>query len=174
MRGSPEERRRGPRPASSVEDLERAAAAYVERYGGTRQRLRRALERRLDAESDPSLREAIPAIVERFAASGAVDDAAWAASRARRMVRRGVAPGVVRGRLGVEGVDGKAALATIEGDPTLLACCAYVRRRRMGAFRADRDDPTDLGRLGRAGFPYATARKVLGMERDAIEEVLRG
>lgn len=151
--------------------LEIAAARYVERYGGTTARLRRALKRRI--AEHPELEPVIEAIVGRYAASGMVDDAAWAASRARRLIRRGVAPAVVRGRLREEGLDGAAALAEVDGDPTLTAACAYVRRRRLGPFRAERDDETDLARMGRAGFPYATAKRALGMSREQIEQALR-
>lgn len=163
-------------PRASARGLELAAARYVERYGGTTHRLRAVLRRRMDRdpEADPALGEVVEAIVARYAASGQVDDAAFAASRAARLVRRGVAPAVIRGRLLGEGLDAGAALAEVEGDAALRAACALVRRRRLGPFRPDPDPEGDLAKLGRAGFPYALARRVLAMDRDAIEAAARG
>ncbi len=159
----------------SARSLENAAARYLERYGGTTGRLRTVLRRRLalDPEADPALGEVIEAIIGRYVASGQIDDAAFAAARANRLVRRGVAPSSIRGRLAGEGLDASAALATVDGDPTLRACVNYVRRRRLGALRVERDDAADLARLGRAGFPYAMAKRVLAMDLDALYAAAR-
>jgi regulatory protein len=154
--------------------LENAAARYVERFGGTTKRLRTVLRRRVDAapEKDTSLYAVIDAIVARYTASGMIDDAAFAASRANRLVRRGVSPGVIRGRLSAEGLDGTAALAEVEGDATLRSACALVRRRRLGAFGTGGEG--DLGKLARAGFSYDTAKKVLAMTQEEVDAVVRG
>lgn len=170
------------RPPTAA-SLESSAAWYVERWGGTSQRLRQALMRRVHAaeragvlapEELGPLREVVEALVRRYAAEGKVDDAAWAASRAAKLVARGVAPQVVRGRLAAEGVDAGAALAEVEGDPELRAACNLVRRRRLGPFREGSVFADDLAKLGRAGFRYEIARKVLSMGREEIEAGARG
>lgn len=160
----------------SARSLENAAARYVERYGGTTGRLRTVLRRRLalDPEADPGLSEVIEAIIARYAASGQIDDAAFAAARANRLVRRGVSPALIRGRLSGEGLDATAALAEVEGDADLRACVNYVRRRRLGALRAERDDAGDLAKLARGGFSYALAKRVLAMAVDDLYAAARG
>lgn len=165
MRSSPSRPRR-----VTARSLENAAARYVERYGGTTSRLRAVLRRRLDAdpEADPALVETIEAIVTRYVQTGQIDDAAFAASRARRLVQRGVSPGLIRGRLAGEGLDAGRALDEVAGDTHLRACANHVRRRRLGPFRAERDDAADLARLARAGFAYALARRVLAMSVDEV------
>jgi len=134
------------------------------------------LQRRLgrDPDADPALAATIETIVARYATSGQIDDAAFAVSRAARLVRRGVAPAVIRGRLGAEGLDAASALAEVDGDPGLRAASALVRRRRLGPYRATPDPAGDLAKLGRAGFPYELATRVLAMSREAIEEAARG
>lgn len=140
-------------------------------------RLRRILTRRVDTairaglEVDRAVLIAeIEELVLRFSAAGVVDDAAWGASRARRLVSRGVAPNVVRQRLRGEGVDATAALGELQGDIDIRSACAYVRRRRLGPFRREAETASDLAKMGRAGFTYAIAKKVLGMTREEIEE----
>lgn len=159
----------------TIESLSASAAWYVERYGGTSHRLQKALLRRIDralpdAERAPLVAE-VERIVGRYVQSGMIDDRAWAASRAERLVSRGVAPSVVRQRLAAESLDARAALAEVEGDADLRAACAYVRRRRLGPFRLQADLQGDLAKMARAGFSYAVARKVLAM---SVDEVLEG
>ncbi len=139
-------------------------------------RLRRILTRRVDAairaglEVDrPAMLGEVEALLTRFAAAGVVDDAAWGAARARRLVGRGVAPTVVRQRLRSEGVDASVALRELEGDIDVRSACAYVRRRRMGPFRVGSASSGDLAKMGRAGFSYAVANKVLAMSLEEIE-----
>ena len=60
-------------------------------------------------------------------------------------------------------------------DPELAAAATYARRRRLGpwgpaAMRAERQ-AKDLAALGRAGFGYAAARKVV--EADDVETLER-
>ncbi|MCA9558512.1 MAG: RecX family transcriptional regulator, partial [Myxococcales bacterium] len=61
----------------------------------------------------------------------------------------------------------EAADAEVE-DPDLAAAARYARRRRLGPFRpaearAERREK-DLAALGRAGFSYAIARRVIDAE----------
>ena len=82
---------------------------------------------------------------------------------------------------GVAQSDIAAALATIEAeyaDSELAAACRYARRRRLGPYRlpetrGDRRE-RDLAALGRAGFGYATARRVIdaGSAEDLEAEAL--
>lgn len=140
---------------------DRAAANYISRYAPNTRRLRQFLERR---GAEPAEIEEIVAKAVRL---GIVDDEAWAASKARRMIGRGVAPAVARQRLRAQGVDGGAAIETIreeQGDPELLAAQAYARRRRLGPWRAEQTPETraaDLAKMGRAGFSWAVAVQVI-------------
>lgn len=67
------------------------------------------------------------------------------------------------------------SLAEEHADPELAAATTYARRRRLGpwgpaATRAERR-PRDLAALGRAGFGYQVARKVV--EADDAEALER-
>ena len=140
---------------------DRSAANYISRYAPNSRRLRHFLERR---GAEPAEIEEIVAKAVRL---GTVNDEVWAASKARRMINRGVAPGVARQRLRALGVDGGAAMDTIreeQGDPELVAAQAYARRRRLGPWRADQTPETrasDLAKMGRAGFSWAMAVRVI-------------
>lgn len=117
--------------------LEEMAIAYVGRYASTRTRLRRYLDRKLRergwaGEAPPP----IEAIVERCASLGYVDDAAYAAMKARDLTARGYGARRVDQALygaGIDGDDGTEARRHAE-DQAAEALLAFARRRRFGPF----------------------------------------
>lgn len=172
--------------------LHEAALAHLSRYATTRAGLERVLKRRIGrwarvAEGEPEAiaaavaeaRSAVLAVVERLAAAGAVDDAAFAAARARRLARGGTSRRGIAAHLLRHGVSGAALDAALPSDPAaeLLAALALARRRRIGPFRAaplaDADARRhELAVLARAGFAQAVARQALAMPRAEAEERL--
>jgi regulatory protein len=107
-----------------------------------------------------------------------VDDARYAEDKARSLSRRGVSTMGIRARLAAKGVLGANADEALDslGDRAMLdlaAAQALARRRRLGPWRpaeARKDLRTkDLAVLGRAGFGYELARRVIDGELD--EEV---
>jgi len=181
-----------PPDAASLHD---AALAYLARYAATEAGLRRVLERRVErwargASGDAGDREAIAAqaeaarrivgeVVARLAAAGAVNDAAFAESRVRSLVRAGRSRQSVAAHLAGKGVDAETARALLPEDPDreLAAALVLARRKRIGPFRSG--DPPDqpglhreLAMLARAGFPQSVARRALAMETHVAEEVV--
>lgn len=156
------------------DDLGRLVADHLSRYGTTRAHLRRLLARRIGravAEhggDEAAMLEALDRALDAAARAGLLDDQAWAESRARGLTRRGVAPRVARERLRAKGVDRATARAAVAGSaeaPELEAALAYARRRHLGRFRAEAERAgwreKDLARLGRAGFSWEVARRVV-------------
>ena len=104
----------------------------------------------------------------------------FAASRARRLLAAGRSPARIRASLAAKGLDGPAIAAALRdltdelADPELAAAAAYARRRRLGpwgpmATRADHK-AKDLAALGRAGFGYQAARRVVeAVDIEALE-----
>ncbi len=158
--------------------LERAAIAYLERFGGTTERLRRVLEKRVarsveELGTDP--REgarALEQVLEKLARMGYVDDARFAASRVRTMRARGNSARALRATLARQGLDAALIERALEGDPSddLEAARALVRRRRLGPHRPpeqrEAERARDLAKLARAGFSYDVASRALRGEDD--------
>src|SRR5512133_12891 len=74
--------------------LEKWALGYLERFASSAENLRRVLRRRMrrrtsDNESVQRAAALIDELVERYRASGLIDDAAYAAARARGRLARG-------------------------------------------------------------------------------------
>jgi regulatory protein len=169
--------------------IERWALAYLGRFSSSAENLRRVLLRRVrrrlaeDREAASRAAPLIDALVARYRASGLVDDAAYAAGRARARLRRGQSLRMIRAGLAAKGVgadDAEAALAALAaeaGDPDLAAACAFARRRRIGPFRrgdnaGERDK--ELAAFARAGFSRVVAEAVLACaDPDEAEALAR-
>jgi regulatory protein len=189
--------RRAPRPAGNAPTpsrLREAALLHLARFAGTQAGLQRVLERRIDrwaraAEGEGQPREHIAAaaataraaaaeVAAAMVQAGAVDDAAFAASRAKRLARTGRSRRAIAAHLAGKGVDaGTAAAALPEGDEAELdAALAYCRRRRVGPFARAAEDADArrkaLAALARGGFGHGVARRALEMDPATAEDRL--
>jgi regulatory protein len=170
--------------------LEKWALGYLERFASSAENLRRVLRRRVrrrtsDPEIARELGTLIDELVERYRGSGLIDDAAYAAARARGRLARGESLRKIAAGLAAKGIDAEeraaalAALRETTPDPDLAAACAFARRRRLGPFRRGpiRGDAADrqreLATFARAGFARREAEAVLRCaDPDAVEALL--
>jgi regulatory protein len=158
--------------------IERWALAYLGRFASSAENLRRVLLRRVrkrlvdNREAAAAAVPLVDAVVARYRASGLVDDAAYAAGRARARLRRGQSLRTIRAGLAAKGVAAEDAAAAIDalrddsGDPDIAAAIAFARRRRLGPWRrASTVDAElrlkELGAFARAGFNRSVAEMVL-------------
>lgn len=193
----------GPPPTEA--SLHEAALNHLARFAATEAGLRRVLFRRVDrwaqraraelagaptgggdeeeiARIAAAAKAAAAAVARRMVAAGAVDDAAFAESRARRLNRAGRSRRAIAAHLAAKGVPPEAAQAALpEGEEAeFQAALAYCRRRRLGPFARDTGDdglPPEarqkaLAALARAGFAHDVARRVLEVEPEAAEDLL--
>ncbi|WBO58515.1 MULTISPECIES: regulatory protein RecX [unclassified Acidocella] len=169
------------------ESLYEAAMNHIARYAATEAGLTRVLSRRIDrwgqkraleqgadeaelAQLSRLAKAAIPGVLARLKALGALDDSAFAASRARRLTRAGKSRRATLAHLAAKGVN----QPDLPDDPDreLAAACAFLRRRRGGAFgEAPRDKL--LAAMARGGFTQATARQALSLPRDEAEQLIK-
>ena len=176
-------------PPPDAASLHEAAVAYLARYGATRATLARALNRRVDrwlrgatgpgaAAQAAAAKRAVPEVVARLADAGAVNDAAFAHSRARKLASTGHSHRASAAHLAARGVPPDLVRTALPPDETreLAAAVTYLRRRRLGPFRVGEAPPEgrlkDLGSLARAGFSGDLARRAMALTRDEAEALL--
>ncbi len=194
MSDAPKRPRRPAGPPPNAARLREAALAHLARFAATEAGLRRVLERRIArwaraAEAEGQAREAIAAstatlhaeiatIAKSLVAVGAVNDAAFAESRARRLARSGHSRRAIAAHLAAKGIETETAAAALpDGEGAeLLAAIAFCRRRRIGPFaRMAPDAPARmkaLAALARGGFAQAIARRALAMDPAEAEDML--
>src|SRR5438067_3006789 len=173
-------------PISIGSDLiERWALSYLERFASSAENLRRVLRRRVrrrtsDTETAQRAAALIDELVERYRASGLIDDAAYAATRARGRLARGEPLRRIAAGLAAKGVNADDRAAALDAlretapDPDLAAACAFARRRRLRPYRRGPADPKrDLGSFARAGFGRREAEAVLSCaDSEAVAALL--
>ena len=157
--------------------LRNAALHYLDRYATSSAHLRRLLLAKVARSarahgSDPQAgAAAVEALIAEFLDAGVLDDARYAGERALVLFRRGASARAIRGALLAKGVASELIEPALERlgaeatEPELAAALAYARRRRLGPYRnpearsAMREK--DLAALGRRGFGYDLARRVI-------------
>ncbi len=165
--------------------LHEAALTHIARYATTRAGLLRVLDRRIDrwarAAEEPDMaaiaasRRAARAVVERLTALGAVNDAAFAESRARSLTRAGKSRQAIAAHLASRGVAAETTREATarDAETDLAAALAWAKRRRIGPFRSAEADADarrkELGVLARAGFDREVALRALSCPPDEAE-----
>ena len=185
MTGRAKPEQRGPRKATSTY-LRNAALYYLDRYASSTANLRRLLMAKVgrSARAHGTDRAegsaAVDALLADFVRDGVLDDARYAVGRALALYRRGASARGIRARLAAKGVarehiDSAIANLRDESDePDLTAALTFARRRRLGPYRPQdariNHRARDLAALGRQGFAYDLARRIIDAEDVATLE----
>lgn len=186
-------RRKVPRKVSA-QSLENAALHYLGRFSASSAHLKRVLLRRVDRSlrvhggDAAEARQLVDALIERFCRSGLLDDAAYAAGKARSLRRRGTSRSVIAKTLRAKGVSADQTETAMEelaaerreedGNGDLAAAARLAQRKRLGPFRPKDARAElrqrDMAALARAGFSYDVARQIVDTENaEAMEELIR-
>ncbi|WP_204247842.1 regulatory protein RecX [Kiloniella litopenaei] len=177
-------KRKVPRKATA-KYLGNVARFYLERYATTEAGLRRYLMRKvnLSAKEHGTIpqegAEIIEGLITKFRDLNFLNDARYAEGRSGSLHRKGMSLRAIRQDLSVKGVPEHHINTAIDlireesSNPDLEAAISYARRRRLGPYRTDdkREErrDKDLAALGRKGFSFAIAERVI--LADDIEEL---
>lgn len=106
----------------------------------------------------------------------ALDDRAYAEISTRSAMRGGKSRRAIAQRLSRKGIDRDMALEAVKSTDDVFAALVYARRRRLGPFRREDKDESQLAKemaaLARQGFGYETGRKVLALPIEEAEAML--
>lgn len=164
--------------------LENAALHYLERYASSSSNLKRVMMRKVDRSlahwggERETCAAQLDMVVAKLARLGYLNDAAYAEQKTRSLHRQGKGSRTIRASLAAKGIDAEVAAAALNSlademsDPDFAAAIKLARKRKLGPFRpAEREENRnkDLALLARAGFDFATARRVI--EAESVEEL---
>jgi regulatory protein len=161
-----------------------AALLYLGRYEASVQALRRVLRRRVERwmregriDEDDDRNAAVEAVIARLSGLGAVDDQRYAGNKAASLFRSGRSERAIRLWLAARGiaadlldeaVRNRAEETDGTDDPDFIAARRFAQKKRLGPFRLPEQRALkrdrDLAQLGRAGFTWAVARRVIDEE----------
>lgn len=168
--------------------LREAALKYLSRYASTRAGLIRVLDRRVDrwaratgdAEADGvrAARALVRSVAAKLAEQGAIDDGAFAETRARKLARSGHSRRAIAAHLAARGVAAETVATRVPAtaEVEFAAAITCTLRRRIGPFRrapVDADGHRrELGMLARAGFGHDIAARALALPSEEAEELI--
>jgi regulatory protein len=155
-------------------DLEAVALSYLNRFDCSVSKLRTHLRQTVRRRGGDAveLEQHIEVLLERYQASGVLNDTRFAENLASRLSERGGSRRAVVQKLRQRGVGSTVAEASVPKTPgaELEAARAFVRRRRLGPHRPEAERlenrRRDLAALARKGFDHETAVRALGYGRD--------
>ncbi|WP_255312454.1 regulatory protein RecX [Kiloniella majae] len=169
-------KRKVPRKATA-KYLGNVARFYLERYATTEAGLRRYLMRKvnLSAKEHGTIpqegAEIIEGLISKFRDLNFLNDERYAEGRSGSLHRKGMSLRAIRQDLSLKGVPEEFVNKAIDliqeesNNPDLEAAISYARRRRLGPYRTDdkREErrDKDLAALGRKGFSFAIAERVI-------------
>lgn len=161
----------------NIVDLRQLALAYLGRFATSESKLAAYLTRKIRErgwDDRVGAAQAVTDLVADMARARFVDDRAYAEMKAQGLARRGYGTRRVRQALDMAGIasDIRADLLSPTPEEADAAALAYARRRRLGPFSAQPNDPRQreraLAALLRAGHDYATARRILDLAPELV------
>ncbi len=169
-------KRKVPRKATP-KYLGNVARFYLERYATTEVGLKQYLMRKVNLsarehDTDPQESiEIIDGLIKKFVELNFLNDERYAEGRSGSLHRKGKSLRAIRQDLKIKGVPDNLIAKAIDliqdesVNPDLEAAISYARRRRMGPYRLEEDregrKDRDLAAMGRQGFSYAIAERVI-------------
>ena len=166
-----------PRPPLDEEKLSELAVHYVGRFATSRAKLVTYLNRKLRERGWAGPRPADPgAVAERLAGLGYIDDAAYAAAKARALGSRGYGARRVASVLyaaGIEEEDRSGAMAAAE-EGKVAAALRFAQRKRIGPYALVAVDPAvrekGIASMIRAGHSFALARAIVALAPGTVPD----
>ena len=179
----------GPPPTEAT--LRDAALSYLARFAATEAGVRQVLDRRISrwarsiddrevmADQVATARQAAARVVAGLVASGVLNDAEFAAGKARGLVRSGLSRRAIAARLATKGVKAEITQSVLPNDPDteLASALTLARRRRIGPFRmAEATDAAarqrEMAILARAGFTRDAVNAAMAMSQEDAEALI--
>ena len=168
---------RRPRPPLDEAKLSDLALHYVGRFATSRAKLASYLNRKVKERGWAGPRPADPAaLADRLATLGYIDDAAYAAAKARSLGARGYGVRRVSSALYAAGIaedDRAGALDEAEAGK-IDAALRFAQRKRIGPYAVVEIDRVArekaLAAMLRAGHPFTLARAIMAMKPGTVPD----
>ncbi len=190
----PRKKKSAPRKVSA-RYLENAALYYLQRYATSVDNLRQVLTRKVNRScahhdmSPDAFYPQIEALLERYIASGLLNDKTYAEGRVGSLRRQGRSRQSILSKLQVKGLaraDIEAALDMIDAgtredqgmNAEFSAALKLARKKKIGTFNQKpetdpllrrKEQQREMALLARNGFSYDIAKRVLAFDEDADE-----
>ena len=169
-------------------NLKDLAYSYLEKYNPSKQQLKvyllkKYLTKIKGSESKKEVTSIIDEIVLNLEKNKILNDEMYSDSKARMFLRRGYSLNKINQSLRRKGIDSKYVQKSIDKikddqiEPDFVSALKLCRRRRIGPTRPESNRELfykkDMGILARGGFSFDLSKRVLELEKDEFNKLLK-
>ena len=170
---------------TSLKDL---AYSYLEKYSPSKQQLKvyllkKYLTKIKGTKSKKEVSSIIDEIIKNLEKNRIVNDELYSDSKARMFLKRGYSLNKINQSLRQKGIDNKYIKQSIDKiredqiEPDFVSALKLCKRRRIGPLRpqANRElfYKKDMGILARGGFSFDLSKRVLNLDVDEFNKLLK-
>ena len=182
-------------PTSNKKDFDELSTAlkdmaysYIEKYSPSKQQLKVYLMKKVlikfkTTKSKKEISELIDNVLVSVEQHKFLNDDLYSDSKSRTLLRRGYSLNKINQSLRMKGIDQKFIKQSIEKiknkeiEPDFVSALKLCKRRRIGAIRPDANRELfykkDMGVLARAGFDYDLSKRVLNLEQEEFQKLIK-
>ena len=169
-------------------NLKDLAYSYLEKYNPSKQQLKvyllkKYLTKIKGSDSKKEVTSIIDEIVLNLEKNKILNDEMYSDSKARMFLRRGYSLNKINQSLRRKGIDSKYVQKSIDKikddqiEPDFVSALKLCRRRRIGPTRPESNRELfykkDMGILARGGFSFDLSKRVLELEKDEFNKLLK-
>lgn len=184
------DKRKKPKPPKKITEsyLHNSGLYYLQRFATSSGHFRTVMTRKIDKScfhhKDQDRDECIKmldSLIEKFLDLGLLDDDAFTRGMVTSMRRRGLSVRAMQAKLAAKKLDRDLVNEAIKThdkergageNAELKAALTCAKKKRLLPFNPDKEYDKSLAALGRAGFTYDIAQKVVSMDRDEAMETI--
>ena len=182
-------------PTSNKKDFEELttnlrdlAYAYIEKYNPSKQQLKiyllkKYLNKLNNSRSKKDLTKIIDEVLINLEKNKFINDELYSDSKARMLLRRGYSINKINQSLRQKGIKSEFNNKSIDKikedkiEPDFVSALKLCKRRRIGAIRPNANRELfykkDMGILARAGFSFEMSKRVLDLEVDEFNKLIK-
>tara|TARA_B100000579_G_C22509955_1_gene701040 strand:- start:89 stop:649 length:561 start_codon:yes stop_codon:yes gene_type:complete len=169
-------------------NLKDLAYSYLEKYNPSKQQLKiyllkKYLTKQGNSQSKKNLSNIIDKVLENLEKNKLINDEMYSDSKARNLLRRGYSINKIYQSLIQKGIKNefiKKSITKIKNDkiePDFVSALKLCKKRRIGATRPNSNREIfykkDMGILARAGFSFELSKRVLNIETDEFNKLIK-
>ena len=170
---------------TSLKDL---AYSYLEKYSPSKQQLKvyllkKYLTKIKGTKSKKEVSSIIDVVISNLEKNKIINDELYSDSKARMFLRRGYSLNKINQSLRHKGIDNKYIKQSIDKikesqiEPDFVSALKLCKRRRIGPLRPEANRELfykkDMGILARGGFSFDLSKRILKLDIDEFNKLLK-
>ena len=172
----------------TVDEMRNFSLVYIEKYAPSKQQLKtyllkKYLKTKIPNINKKNINDLIDVVLEDLEKSKFINDKFYSESKAKNLIQRGSSINKIKNYLISKGIKDKYIKETINKikekneDQDFFSAIKICKKKRIGPARDLDNRPLfykkDMSILARGGFDFETSKKVLELEKEDYQRIVR-